>query len=284
MRRLSESGHDIAGRIMAHSSWKLLLACLAACAASAAKADWDDKPGFDFHPQTSDAAPCGVGTPPRGHFSGEVSATVHPEGLELIVKQDANRLCYVHGNIAEPPVIRVRQGGEMKITLRNEITDPAAIGRYVAIPQLDTPNPAVPALPGFYPVVAGMHHAATGMTNLHVHGFAVPPVVPQDEVLTTCTDPAVGPALCGRREFTYDYRIPETMPAGLYWYHPHIHGEVQAQMLMGLSGAIVVEGPDDDARRAVGIQDRIFIVRQAQDLDAKAPVAGTAEPAEMKMI
>jgi FtsP/CotA-like multicopper oxidase with cupredoxin domain len=26
------------------------------------------------------------------------------------------------------------------------------------------------------------------------------------------------------------------MPEGLYWYHPHVHGEVQAQMLMGLSG------------------------------------------------
>src|ERR1700742_3326779 len=147
---------------MAHSSRLLGLAFLALCTASVAKAGWDDKPGFDFHPQTSDAPPCGVGTPPRGHFSGEVSATIHPEGLELIVKQDANRLCYVHGNIAEAPVIRVRQGGELKITLRNEITDPGAIGRYVAIQPLATPNPAVPAAPDFDPVMAGMHHAATG--------------------------------------------------------------------------------------------------------------------------
>jgi FtsP/CotA-like multicopper oxidase with cupredoxin domain len=255
----------------------------------AAFADWDDRPGFDFHPQTSEAAPCGIGTPPRGHFAGEISPAVRQQGMELIVKQDANRLCYVSGNIAEAPVIRIRRGAEFKITLRNEITDPAAIGRYVAIAHLDTPNPAVAATPDFYPVVPGVHHAATGMTNLHVHGFAVPPIVPQDEVLKTCTDPAVGPALCGRREFTYTYTVPDTMPAGLYWYHPHVHGEVQAQMLMGLSGAIVVEGPDDDARRAVGIQDRVFIVRQAQDLDTKAaaptaapqpePMMSTAQPA-----
>src|SRR5262249_35328133 len=58
------------------------------------------------------------------------------------------------------------------------------------------------------------------------------------------------------------------MSEGLYWYHPHVHGEVQAQMLMGLSGAMVVEGPDDDARRAAGIDERILIVRQTQDLDA----------------
>ena len=34
-----------------------------------------------------------------------------------------------------------------------------------------------------------MKHHATGATNLHVHGFAVPPVKPQDDVLTVCTDP-----------------------------------------------------------------------------------------------
>ena len=58
------------------------------------------------------------------------------------------------------------------------------------------------------------------------------------------------------------------MTEGLYWYHPHVHGEVQAQMLMGLTGALVVEGPQDDARRAAGIDERVLIVRQMQDLDA----------------
>ena len=259
---------------MTRLSWLFSLSFLMLGLSAPARADWDDRPGFDFHPQTSDAAPCGIGTPPRGHFAGEISPATLANGMVLTVRQDANRLCYVSGNIAEAPVIRVHQGDELKITLRNEITDPAAVARYVAIPKLDTPNPPVPAAPGFDPVLPGMHHAATGTTNLHVHGFAVPPIVPQDEVLNTCTDPAVGPAICGRREFTYDYTVPDTMPAGLYWYHPHIHGEVQAQMLMGLAGAIVVEGPDDEARRAAGIQDRVFIVRQSQDLDVKTAPPG----------
>jgi FtsP/CotA-like multicopper oxidase with cupredoxin domain len=266
--------------------WLLPISWLVFGPAHIARADWDDRPGFDFHPQTSAEAPCGVGTPPRGHFSGEVSPETHPQGITLLVKQDANRLCYVFGNVAEAPMMRVHQGAELKITLRNDITDPTAIARYVAIAHLDTPNAATPEAPDHYPVVAGMHHVATGMTNLHVHGFAVPPTVPQDEVMKTCVDPAVGPATCGRREFTYVYKVPETMPAGLYWYHPHVHGEVQAQMLMGLSGAIVVEGPDDDARRAAGIQDKVFIVRQAQDLDAKtsAPAApDAAAPKESPM-
>jgi FtsP/CotA-like multicopper oxidase with cupredoxin domain len=66
------------------------------------------------------------------------------------------------------------------------------------------------------------------------------------------------------------------MPEGLYWYHPHVHGEVQAQMLMGLTGALVVEGPLADARRRAGMEERLLIVRQTQDNDA-----GRAQPAAM---
>ena len=179
------------------------------------------------------------------------------------------------------PVIRVRQGDDLTIKLRNEIVDPAAIDAIMAPGALKAPNPAVPSEPGFYPVIPGMEHHATGATNLHVHGFAVPPVAPQDDVMTICTDPAVGPPSCGQREFTYHYHVPKDMPEGVYWYHPHVHGEVQAQMLMGLSGAIVVEGPEDDARRAAGISERVLIVRQVQDLDAgkTQSAAITASPA-----
>jgi FtsP/CotA-like multicopper oxidase with cupredoxin domain len=118
----------------------------------------------------------------------------------------------------------------------------------------------------------------TGRTNLHLHGFAVPPIAPQDEVMMGCADPAVGDTGCGHREITYHYQIPSDMPPGLYWYHPHVHGEVQAQMLAGLSGAIVVEGPDDRAREEVGIEDRVFIVRQLRDSDTKNPAASVPAP------
>jgi FtsP/CotA-like multicopper oxidase with cupredoxin domain len=235
--------------------------------ASAAAANDPAAPGpRAYDPHSTSAAPCGIGVPPPGH----VAADLHPtrEGMTLTVKQDGSRLCYVSAGIADAPVIRVRQGDDLTITLRNDIDDPAAIEAVTAPGAIKTPNTAVPREAGYYPVIPGIHHQATGATNLHVHGFAVPPVVPQDEVLMTCTDPAVGPANCGQRAFTYRYHVPADMPEGLYWYHPHMHGEVQAQMLMGLSGAIVVEGPEDDARRAAGIGERVLIVRQTQDLDA----------------
>jgi FtsP/CotA-like multicopper oxidase with cupredoxin domain len=251
-------------------------------AAQNAPLNWDDRPGVDFDPRSTADAPCGTGTPPRGHFAADVFPAQSGDGLTLTVRQDPHRLCYVANGIADAPVIRIRQGQTLTIALRNEITDPAAIDRFVAVRKLDEPNVAPPPGRSYLPVNHGMPHVATGATNLHVHGFAVPPVAPQDEVMRNCVDPQEGQPVCGQRAYTYRYEIPATMPAGLYWYHPHVHGEVQAQMLMGLSGAIVVEGPEDDARRAAGIEDRVFIVRQAQDLDANAislpPVPGVILP------
>jgi FtsP/CotA-like multicopper oxidase with cupredoxin domain len=231
-----------------------------------------DAPPFD--PHSTAAAPCGVGIAPPGHFAPDLWAP--PDGLSLTVRQDHDRLCYTNNGSAEAPTIRVRLGSDLTITLRNEIDDPAAIDAVTGPGKLSIATGRVPRTPEFIPVIPGMKHHATGATNLHVHGFAVPPVKPQDDVLTICTDPAVGPRRCGQRAFTYHFHIPAQMTEGLYWYHPHVHGEVQAQMLMGLTGAIVVEGPQDDARRAAGIEERVLIVRQTQDLDA-----GRTQPAAM---
>jgi FtsP/CotA-like multicopper oxidase with cupredoxin domain len=223
-----------------------------------------DPPAFDT---TSTAtSPCGQGVAPPGHLAPELWAPA--TGLTLTVRQDRDRLCYVANGVADAPTIRVRVGSDLTITLRNEITDPAAIDSVTGPGKLSIATDRVPASADFMAVVPGMKHHATGATNLHLHGFAVPPVKPQDDVLTVCTDPATGVERCGQRAFTYHFHVPIGMTEGLYWYHPHVHGEVQAQMLMGLTGAIVVEGPQDDARRAAGIDERVLIVRQMQDMDA----------------
>ena len=248
--------------IMKRPSRRWRVFCLAATVAAPALPA--DSPPFDV--RSTAANPCGQGVPPPGHSTPELWPPA--DGLSLTVRQDHDRLCYVANGIAEAPTIRVRLGSDLKITLRNEITDPAAIGSVTGPGKLSVATDRVPASPDFIPVVPGMKHHATGATNLHLHGFAVPPVKPQDDVLTVCTDPAIGFKRCGQRAFTYHFHVPSDMTEGLYWYHPHVHGEVQAQMLMGLSGAIVVEGPQDDARRAAGIDEHVLIVRQTQDLDA----------------
>src|ERR1700733_13727952 len=263
-------------RAMKRPTGRLGVFFLSLAAAGAALAA--DQPAFDA--QSTAAAPCGAGHPLPGHSPPDVWAT--PEGLTLTVRQDRDRLCYTANGSADAPTIRVRLGSDLSITLRNEITDPEAIDAVTGPGKFSIAPDPVPRSPGFFAVIPGMKHHATGATNLHVHGFAVPPVKPQDDVLTVCADPASGSTGCGQREFTYHYRIPANMPEGLYWYHPHMHGEVQAQMLMGLSGAIVVEGSAENARRAQGIAERVLIVRQTQDLDAGKPQAAamTAAPPE----
>ena len=250
------------------AAWRIAFLSLAASSRVFAA----EAPPFD--PQSTAQAPCGLGVPPPGHSAPELWAS--PKGLTLTVRQDRDRLCYTENGIADAPTIRVRLGSDLIVTLRNEITDPAAIDSVTGPGKLTIATAPVPSSPGFLPVIPGMKHHATGATNLHVHGFAVPPVKPQDDVLTVCTDPATDSQGCGQRSYTYRFHVPNNMTEGLYWYHPHVHGEVQAQMLMGLTGAIVVEGPQDDARRANGIEERVLVVRQTQDLDA-----GRTQPAAM---
>lgn len=236
-----------------------------------ARADADEYTGQAWNPTSTPAHPCGIGIPQRGNFPHDRWVNARKPTVKLTVRQDGTQLCYVIEGVAEAPVIRVEQGQTLTITVRNEITDPATLEKLLpATGKREHPIAPVPRHSGVMDVVPGVKPEITGRTNLHMHGFAVPPVAPQDEVLMGCADPAVGEPICGQREITYHFEIPPSMPPGLYWYHPHVHGEVQAQMLAGLTGAIVVEGPDDQARNDAGIPDRVFIVRQLRDTDGKS--------------
>src|ERR1700733_2428161 len=192
-------------RAMKRPTGRLGVFFLSLAAAGAALAA--DQPAFDA--QSTAAAPCGAGHPLPGHSPPDVWAT--PEGLTLTVRQDRGRLCYTANGSADAPTIRVRLGSDLTITLRNEIVDPEAIDAVTGPGKLTVATASVPASADFLAVIPGMKHHATGATNLHVHGFAVPPVKPQDDTLTICTDPAVGPGRCGQRAFTYHFRVPNDM-------------------------------------------------------------------------
>jgi FtsP/CotA-like multicopper oxidase with cupredoxin domain len=69
--------------------------------------------------------------------------------------------------------------------------------------------------------------------NLHFHGFHVSPTGFQDNVFLDVENGA---------DVEYDIPVPDDHPAGLYWYHPHLHGSVGNQVYSGLAGLIVVEG------------------------------------------
>lgn len=95
-------------------------------------------------------------------------------------------------------------------------------------------------------------------TNLHVHGLHVSPQDNGDNVFVV-----VEPG----DSFSYEYRLREDHPPGVYWYHPHHHGMVADQLFGGLYGAIIIE--DTDAIPAT--RERVMVVSDI-NLDASGQI------------
>jgi FtsP/CotA-like multicopper oxidase with cupredoxin domain len=169
------------------------------------------------------------------------------------------RYCYLAGDGAESPTLRVRPGDLLILRLRNELK------------QLDARAPhakhADPCTSGMMTIVS---------TNLHFHGLTVPPVCHQDDVLRTSIQPS-------DPTFEYRIRIPEDEPPGLYWYHPHIHGFTTRQVLGGASGALIVEGIERANTDLENLPERVLVIRDQDLLNPDAPPS-KSEPVVPKML
>ena len=82
-------------------------------------------------------------------------------------------------------------------------------------------------------LMTGLHRPNT--TSLHVHGWHVSPR--EDDVFTLIAPGA---------SKTYVYHLPQTHPAGTFWYHAHGHGSSSLQAGW-MAGALIVH--DKDHRR-----------------------------------
>jgi suppressor of ftsI len=161
----------------------------------------------------------------------EVKGRNHVVSLTLHAVQDSNgkdALAFNGGTI--PPVIRVWPGDTLKITYVNDLplhsNQLCALGRCM------------------------------DMTNLHFHGLEISPNAPQDDVLTMLAVPG--------QTLHYAVEIPKDHPPGLYWYHPHPHGESHRQVLDGMSGAIVVEGTERYVPEVQRLRERILVLRGSE--------------------
>ncbi|WP_261820064.1 multicopper oxidase family protein [Nocardioides sp. OK12] len=110
-------------------------------------------------------------------------------------------------------------------------------------------------------------------TNLHVHGLHVSPEGNGDNVFV-----AVQPG----ESFVYEHRLPEDHPPGVFWYHPHHHGNVADQVFGGLYGAIVVEDPDDASEGATVevARERVLVVSDIS-LDESGALKDVSMPDRM---
>jgi FtsP/CotA-like multicopper oxidase with cupredoxin domain len=162
------------------------------------------------------------------------------------------RYCYVGADGSLSPTLRLHPGDLLILHLKNELTEPPT--RTAAMHQHAVA--AATTNPTNDPCQGGEMTAFA--TNLHFHGLAIPPVCHQDEVLKTAINPTDAP-------FEYRIRIPANQPPGLYWYHPHIHGFTNPQVLGGASGALLIEGIERANLEVAGLPERVLVIRD-QDL------------------
>ena len=96
-----------------------------------------------------------------------------------------------------------------------------------------------------------LHNRLSEETNLHFHGLNVSPLNNGDNVFLH---------IAPTRTFTYQIKIPERH-IGLFWYHPHAHGDVDRQIIGGMSGGILVEGSDRLYPFLKGLTERVVLLK-----------------------
>src|SRR5262249_17604238 len=79
-----------------------------------------------------------------------------------------------------------------------------------------------------------LHNRLSEPTNLPFHGLGVSPLGNGGNGFLH-----VRPG----ETFTYQVKIPEKH-VGLFWFHPHMHGNVDQQIIGGMSGGIIVDGSE----------------------------------------
>lgn len=88
-------------------------------------------------------------------------------------------------------------------------------------------------------------------TNLHFHSMHIPPTGKADNVFRLVEPGATA---------QYAFSVPQGA-AGVYWYHPHVHKQVSAQLFRGLAGAIVVEDSGPVASALQGVSDHLVVLK-----------------------
>ena len=122
-----------------------------------------------------------------------------------------------------PPTLLVQRGDKFRLTIVNNI-GPADV-------EIDGPE----------------------LTNVHYHGTDVTPIPPGDNVFVR-----IRPG----RSFENRFTFPIDHPQGLHWYHTHLHGFVEPQILSGLSGVLIVDGViEDHYPELLGLRQRVMLLK-----------------------
>ena len=175
----------------------------------------------------------------------------------------------LHDGFPEPP-IRYSSNGVLDTTLRASVGPVLINHRRVTTMNYDGsfPGPTLVICKGDR-LIVHLQNDLHEPTNLHTHGFHVSPNGNHDNVFLR-----INPG----QSFTYEYDIPQDMPAGTYWYHPHLPGYVERQIFAGMAGAIVEQGGLDTLPALRDVPQRWIVIENTEIHNHRVvPVADSSE-------
>jgi FtsP/CotA-like multicopper oxidase with cupredoxin domain len=195
---------------------------------------------------TPEASP--VADPHAGHGGPSITNTAAATSAPPFVPVSGQPL-------ADPPRI-ASSGGLLETTMTMAVSPTMFAGQSVlsAVPNGSFPGPTIVLNPGDIwknTVVNRLDDC----TNVHTHGFHVSPKDNSDNIFVH-----IGPG----ETFDYEYHIPDNHPPGIYWYHPHCHGNTAEKTTAGLTGAIIINGGLDNIEGIAGLTDRLLYVQGSQ--------------------
>ncbi len=168
--------------------------------------------------------------------------------------------------------LRVETRGRVELTLEARQDWIEVGGRYGHLYGFNgqIPGPIIEAYPGDEVRIALLNRLQES-TNLHFHGLHIPSTGNADNMMLR-----VPP----QETLNYSFTLPSDHPAGIFWYHPHVHGSAARQVSRGFAGVFIVRGEIDllpEIQRA----PETVLVLQDFDLDAQGE---PLEPGMMETI
>jgi suppressor of ftsI len=154
------------------------------------------------------------------------------------------------GEPLHEPEVRLSANGLLETTLEARPDPQVILGGMTYEGEL--PGPVLRLRPGDRLRVKLINNLGGAISNLHVHGLHVSPQGNGDNVFLHIEN---------GQAFDYDYLLPENHPPGLYWYHPHHHGDTMQQTAAGLAGAIIIEGPVDELPGIKDLPERLLCLQ-----------------------
>lgn len=144
------------------------------------------------------------------------------------------------------PTLKLKQGDVLDLTLHNTMKDGPDADKY--------PD------------------GVTFVTNLHQHGLSGSPLGIADNVLRPM-------APSDKEEYEIKVPIDPNSQSGVFWYHPHEHGQTAGQVYGGLAGLIQIGSPLDAWPQYVGqYTEQLFSLTAGVQIDPVTREFGDANP------